>query len=116
MQKIITTVALALVIFFGSININSDAVAGTATNLDRGAAVFKANCAGCHAKGGNIVRRGKNLKLRALHKNKVDTEEAIALLVKNGKNNMSAYGDQLSDEEIADVAAYVLQRAEQKWK
>ncbi|WP_019504263.1 c-type cytochrome [Pleurocapsa sp. PCC 7319] len=116
MQKIITIVALTLVIFFSTININSDALAETAINLDRGAAVFKANCAGCHAKGGNIVRRGKNLKLRALHKNKVDTEEAIALLVKNGKNNMSAYGDKLSDEEIADVSAYVLQRAEEKWK
>lgn len=116
MQKIITMVALALVISFSTISINSNAVADTVINPDRGVAVFKANCAGCHAKGGNIVRRGKNLKLRALHKNQVDTQEAIALLVKNGKNNMSAYGDKLSDEEIADVASYVLQRAEQKWK
>ena len=116
MQKIITIVALTSIILLSSISTDYPAVADTPTNLDRGAEVFKANCAGCHAKGGNIVRRGKNLRLRALHKNKVDTEEAIALLVRNGKNNMSAYGDKLSTEEIADVAAYVLQRAEEKWK
>ncbi|PPT05656.1 Cytochrome C553 (soluble cytochrome f) [Geitlerinema sp. FC II] len=45
-----------------------------------------------------------------------DTPEAIAELVKNGKNNMSAYGDRLSDEEIADVTAYVLDRAANNWR
>lgn len=92
------------------------AFADTAYNLDRGAAVFKANCAGCHVKGGNIVRRGKNLKPKALHRNKVDTQEAVVSLVTNGKGIMSAYGDKLTSEQIADVSAYVLHRAETDWK
>jgi cytochrome c6 len=29
---------------------------------------------------------------------------------------MSAYGDKLSQQEIADVSAYVLQQAAQGWK
>lgn len=114
MQKIITTVAIALIVLLSSIN--SPILADTNTSFDNGAAVFKANCAGCHAKGGNIVRWGKNLKLKALHKNKLDTQDAIASLVTNGKNNMSAYGDKLSQQEISNVAAYVLQKAEEGWK
>ena len=81
-----------------------------------GAKIFKANCAGCHIKGGNIIRRGKNLKLRALKRYKMDSVEAISAIVANGKNNMSAYKDRLTVTEIRDVAAYVLERAETGWK
>jgi cytochrome c6 len=114
LQRIITIVITAVIILLTSIN--APVFADPITNLDKGAAVFKANCAGCHINGGNIVRRGKNLKLKTLHKRKVDTEEAIASLVTNGKGIMSAYGDKLTPEEIADVSAFVLQRAEQNWK
>ncbi len=114
MGKIITVIALVLTICLTSMN--SGVLADTIANLDNGAQVFQANCAGCHAKGGNIVRRGKNLKLKALHKYKVDTQDAIASLVTNGKGNMSAYGDKLTAAEIADVSAYVLQKAETGWK
>lgn len=85
-------------------------------NIDNGAQVFRTNCAGCHAHGGNIVRRGKNLKLKALRKNKVNTQQAIATLVTNGKGNMSAYQDKLTSQEIAEVSAYVLQRAKENWR
>ena len=113
MRKIVTIVAIALVVLLTTVN---PLLADTVTNLDRGAAVFKANCAGCHVKGGNIVRRGKNLKSKALHRNKVDTHEAVVSLVTNGKGIMSAYGDKLTPEQIADVSAYVLHRAETGWK
>ena len=112
MQKIIATV----IIFIALFTINASALAAPVGDLDSGAAVFKANCAGCHVNGGNIVRRGKNLKMKALHRNKVDTHEAVVSLVTNGKGIMSAYGDKLTPEQIADVSAYVLQRAETGWK
>ena len=51
-----------------------------------------ANCAACHSGSGNIVRWSKNLKLRTL--------------------NMSAYKDRLTEEEIKNVSAYVLQQAQ----
>ena len=81
-----------------------------------GSQLFEAQCAGCHAGGGNIIRRGKNLKLKALQKNKVDTQEAIVNLVTAGKGNMSAYADRLTPEEIQTVSAYVLAQAAQNWK
>jgi cytochrome c6 len=81
-----------------------------------GAKLFEAQCAGCHAGGGNIIRRGKNLKLKTLQKNKIDTLEAIAALVTQGKGNMSAYADRITPEEIQTVSAYVLSQASSNWK
>lgn len=78
-------------------------------------ALFEVHCAGCHLNGGNIIRRGKNLKLKALQKNKVDSVEAIATLITNGKNNMSAYRDKLSTSDINALADYVLAQAQKDW-
>ena len=46
----------------------------------------------------------------------MDSLEAITTIVTNGKNNMSAYKDRLTTEEIQNVAAYVLEQAEKDWK
>lgn len=87
-----------------------------AVSLNNGAQIFELNCAGCHANGGNIIRRGKNLHMRALRRNHMDTVEAIAHIVTYGKRPMSAYGEKLSEQEIQDVSAYVLKRAEEDWR
>ncbi|MEO1208525.1 MAG: c-type cytochrome [Cyanobacteria bacterium J06638_20] len=81
-----------------------------------GAEIFEVHCVGCHVKGGNIVRRGKNLKQRTLERRGYDSIEAIAQLVANGKGLMSAYRDRLTPEEITAVSAYVLEQAENDWK
>lgn len=81
-----------------------------------GSKIFEQQCAGCHGGGGNIVRRGKNLKLKTLEKNQVATLEAIEALVTAGKGNMSAYRDRLSAEEITAVSQYVLDQAQAGWK
>ena len=86
-----------------------------AAETNNGAKIFATNCAGCHINGGNIVRRGKNLKMRALKKYGMDSVDAIASIVTNGKNNMSAYKERLTEQEIQDVAAYTLQQAQQNW-
>ncbi|MCT7972096.1 c-type cytochrome [Laspinema olomoucense] len=87
-----------------------------ADNSGDGAKLFTVHCAGCHANGGNIIRRGKTLKLKALAKNHLDTQEAIAQLITQGKNPMPAYNDRLSVTEIEAVGAYVLEQAERGWK
>lgn len=81
-----------------------------------GAHLFELHCAGCHAQGGNIVRRGKNLKLKALQQYDMSSPEAIVQLVAQGKGNMSAYQDRLNPEEIQAVANYVLEQANRGWK
>jgi cytochrome c6 len=87
-----------------------------AADTANGAKIFSVQCAGCHVNGGNIIRRGKTLKLKALKRNGVESLEAIAFLVANGKNNMSAYKDRLSEKQIEDVSAYVLEQAEKGWR
>ena len=106
-------VALTLLLTF---SLSVIAVASAATAAPDGAIIFENNCAGCHVNGGNIMRRGKNLKLKALQKNGVDSVEAIAQLVTHGKGLMSAYGDRLTAEEIAEVAKYVTEQAKQDWQ
>ena len=46
----------------------------------------------------------------------MDSLDAIASIVTNGKNNMSAYKERLTEPEIQDVAAYVLQQAQHNWR
>jgi cytochrome c6 len=46
----------------------------------------------------------------------MDSLAAITTIVTNGKNNMSAYKERLTTEEIQKVAAYVLEQAEKDWK
>ncbi len=83
---------------------------------DTGAAIFEANCAGCHPKGGNIIRRGKNLKARTLKRNHLDTIDNVISLVTQGKNNMPAYEERLSLGEIETVSSYVLEQAAKNWR
>ena len=90
--------------------------ATTAWANDTPAELFEVHCAGCHPNGSNIIRRGKNLKQRALKRNGYESAEAIATLITNGKGLMSAYGDQLSQEEINSLADYVLEQAAVNWQ
>lgn len=46
----------------------------------------------------------------------MDSLEAVTAIVTNGKNNMSAYKDRLNEQEIQDVAAYVLEQADKGWR
>jgi cytochrome c6 len=87
-----------------------------AVDTTNGAKIFSVECVGCHVNGGNIIRRGKTLKLKALKRNGVDSLEEIISLVTNGNNIMSAYKDRLSEQQIQDVSAYVLEQAEKDWR
>jgi len=43
-------------------------------------------------------------------------EKAVINQVTNGKNAMPAFGGRLSDEDIANVAAYVISSSEAGWE
>ena len=81
-----------------------------------GAAVFKANCASCHARGRNLVKAEKNLKLASLEKYGMNSVEAIIAQVTNGKNAMPAFRGRLKPAQIESVANYVLAQAQNDWK
>ena len=111
MKKLLT--AMILLVIGLNFVFNQPALAADIAN---GEQIFSIQCAGCHINGGNIIRRGKNLKQKALRRNGMDSIEAISSIVANGKNNMSAYKDRLSEQQITDVSAYVLDQAEKDWR
>lgn len=80
-----------------------------------GATVFNTNCAACHIGGGNVVNGTKTLKADALAQFGMDSLEAIQTQVTNGKAAMPAFKGRLTPEEIANVAAYVLDQSEKGW-
>ena len=86
-----------------------------------GKAVFELKCAACHAGGGNVINPAKSLQAAALENNKLASDDALALLVANGKGQMPMYGPKappfgrLTDEQIADVVRYVQAQAASGW-
>ncbi len=119
LKRILTIALLILTLAFVEIATDSEsaiALAATTPATATAAEVFSANCAGCHINGGNIIRRGKNLKQKALKKYGMDSIANISNLVTNGKGIMPAYKARLSEQQIIDVSAYVLSQAETDWK
>jgi cytochrome c6 len=87
-----------------------------AADLANGAAIFSNKCAACHMGGNNAVNPQKTLKQADLTKYGMDTPEAIIAQVTNGKAAMPKFGGQISEKDIQDVAAYVLDQAAKGWK
>ncbi|WP_392532679.1 cytochrome c6 PetJ [Nostoc sp. C117] len=111
MEKILTLVLVTFVLLISTFTL--PAIASDTVN---GEQIFSNYCAGCHMNGGNIVRRGKNLQKQALNKYGMNSIEAVISIVTNGKSNMSAYKDRLSEQQIQHVATYVIEQAEKDWR
>lgn len=80
-----------------------------------GAKIFRGNCSACHIDGGNVVMSSKTLKKSALKRYRMYSLDAIQTQVKYGKNAMPSFGGRLNNDEIRDVATYVLQKAQKGW-
>jgi cytochrome c6 len=80
-----------------------------------GVRLFEAHCAGCHVNGGNIIRRGKTLRMAALERQGLASEAAIAAIAAAGAGQMSGYAGVLGEEGVAAVASFVWQQAQADW-
>ena len=69
-----------------------------------GATVFAGNCAVCHGETGHGGAGGPDLRTMPL----AQTEAGAVQQVTNGGGGMPPFGEQLSEEEIANVAAFVV--------
>jgi len=76
----------------------------TGTSTAAGKEIFVANCGSCHTldDAGTTGSIGPNLDDLDVSTAQVEDQ------VRNGGGGMPAFGDQLSDEEIQEVAAYVV--------
>jgi cytochrome c6 len=88
-----------------------------AADVGAGGQVFDANCAACHAGGQNVIMPEKTLEKEALTQYLAGgaNEASVVKQVTGGKNAMPAFGGRLSDEDIANVAAYVIKSANDGW-
>jgi cytochrome c6 len=83
--------------------------------LETGGSLFHAHCAGCHLQGGNIIRRGRTLKLSALKRNGVASAEAIAAIAAAGVGQMGGYAQALGEGGPEAVASWVWRQALDGW-
>jgi len=82
-----------------------------AIDLNKGKILFMNNCIVCHKNGENVIIPEKNLKKEALEENGMNNVEAITYQILNGKNGMPAFSGRLKQNEIDEIATYVLQQA-----
>jgi cytochrome c6 len=89
---------------------------------------FSSTCAGCHAGGGNIVKREATLGYDDLKKYGLDSPDALYMLIYGGRGSMPGYGEgcapkgactfgpRLADGEVQALADYVLEQAKAGWE
>lgn len=94
-----------------TVNFNIASAQELKVDLDAGEQVFSQQCIGCHAGGNNLVNPAKTLSLTDLHDNNKDSVEAIINQVTNGASGMPVFSGRLSEEEIFNVANFVLSQA-----
>jgi cytochrome c6 len=81
----------------------------------QGAVLFEQHCAACHINGGNIIRRGKTLKLAALERRGLASVDAIAEIAAHGIGQMSGYQDALGPDGDQLVAEWIWTQAQNAW-
>jgi len=86
-----------------------------AADVGKGAKIFTANCSACHLGGNNVIIANKTLKKEALEKYGMKSLDAIKNQVRKGKNAMPAFGHRLREDQVEDVATYVLSQSEKGW-
>jgi cytochrome c6 len=97
------------------------------TSQDLTAQKFENSCAGCHANGGNIVKRDATLYQSDLQKYGLEDPGELYSIIYGGKGSMPGFGEEcqpkgkctfgkrLTDGEIQDLTQYVLNQAAAGW-
>jgi cytochrome c6 len=91
------------------------AVLASPAQLAEGGRLFANTCAGCHLNGGNIVRRDRTLKIKALQRRGIDDPEAIARIAAEGIGRMDGYAKVLGPDGPEKVGAWVWKQALENW-
>lgn len=111
MKKILAIILFLSIVF--NFTFVSPVLAGDAVN---GGKLFGVNCAACHMGGKNVVMPNKTLAKADLEKYGMNSLEAIVTQVTNGKGAMPSFRGKLNEQQIEDVATYVLESSEKGWK
>lgn len=85
--------------------------ATTDANLANGAALFQANCAGCHAGGQNFIKPQKTLDKQALERYQSLDQGQLQKFVQQGMPHKFTAFKFSADKDYFDVTSYVLDQA-----
>jgi len=77
--------------------------------------VFDQNCAACHKDGGNIMNPNKTLSKESLEQSGMNSVDAVKQRVSEGKAPMPAFKGTLTDAQIDEVSAFVIEKANSGW-
>ncbi|CAM9091916.1 unnamed protein product [Discosporangium mesarthrocarpum] len=103
------------ILIFATFTFIFPALADGSPDITNGESIFTANCLACHANGNNVIVPAKTLKKEILDENNMFSPKAVTYQVTNGKNAMPAFGGRLSEDDIRDVAGFVLSQSEKGW-
>jgi cytochrome c6 len=103
-----TLISFSIVLLFSNSGISDSSLTG---DPSKGETIFTGNCAACHANGKNVLQPEKTLEKEVLETNGMYSIDAIVTQVTNGKNAMPAFGGRLSQEDIENVASFVLNKS-----
>ena len=87
-----------------------------ARSLEKGEILFQRNCSVCHLGGNNIILPEKNLKLETLEANGMNSLSAIVYQITNGKNGMPAFGGRLNEQDVEEIAHYVIEASKNNFE
>ena len=77
-------------------------------SLEKGEKLFSSNCSACHVGENNIIIPEKNLKKETLKTFGMNNRNSIIYQIINGKNGMPGFGGRLKQNEIEEIASYIL--------
>jgi len=97
--------------------VGSATAAVAASGNDPGDSTFKSSCATCHGQDGSgNTAVGKSMKIPDLHSAEVQklSDEELAEVIGNGKNNMPPFKGSLNPDQIHDLVIHLRQLSEKK--
>jgi cytochrome c6 len=81
-----------------------------AQGQDGGETLYKSKCAGCHGadgKGQTAMGKANNIRDLGSADVQAQSDDAIAVIIGNGKGKMPAYGKSLKPDQIKDLVTYI---------
>jgi len=118
LPNVVASATAAAIVSLATLGTPAPALARTYTHApdtEEGARVFAYVCSACHIGGYNQVRAERTLQEAILRENGMLAADAIEYQVVNGKNRMPAFENRLTEDEITDVAFYVVAQAQAGW-
>lgn len=105
---------IACLVFFGFAIMGLQATAQTPDKWEAAANIFKANCITCHGEDGAGTAIGNRLHVKNLYSKEVQAKSSddLAHVIGAGKDNMPAFKDRLSEDQVQDLVEYIRHEAQ----